>query len=109
MSLLEQIPANTKAKYLIISFDGKVMDKIEPRELLLPQPKYLIVFFSIERMLNELEPAMKNILLEEWGFKNILVAMSAMMSKESLEKFVLEDTIMKWFSVKEDFGIITSA
>lgn len=108
MSLLDVIPKNTKAKYLVVEFNGEVMDKIDPSELLLPQPKYTIVFFAIERMLNELEPDMKSLFMDDLGFKSILIAMSAMMPLEALTKFVNEDTIMKWFTVKEDFGIITS-
>jgi hypothetical protein len=103
MSLLEIIPEDTKAKAIEVQYNGALFTTFTPKELSLPMEKYRIVFQAVESLINDLDPETKTIVMDEPIFKSVMIAMSAMMSEDTLIKFIENDSLLNQFTVKEKF------
>ena len=98
MSLLETIDADTKAQSIIVYYNDAEFVTLKRKDLILPLRKYQIVFKAVEQLLSELDPMMKEVVTE-----SVFIAMSDMMSEESLQKFIESDPLLQFFTVKERF------
>lgn len=103
MSLLETIDSDTKAQSIVVYYNDAEFVTFKKKDLILPLRKYQIIFKAVEQLLSELDPKMKEVVTEDAAFKSVFIAMSDMMSEESLQKFIESDPLLQFFTVKERF------